>query len=234
MPPAWAQRQKEWLRDWVVAPDVFHPMVDRLGEFVVPSHHALETEAGQGPVQRYLQGLLSHLPRTHAEDLATLGDVEHLVLQAFIGTAPWEHRPLGRVLVGQVGEQVGEPDGLIACDPSSFPTRGTHAVGVKRQGWSHRGQVNNCQGGVFMGDSARHDPAWLDCRLSLPEDGAGEAQRRAAGHVPPEGPYHTRQEQCLERLDAWRAQGPHGWVPGAAARGRHSRFRGELRERGAR
>jgi len=59
MTPAWAQRQKELLSDCVVSPDVFHHMVDRLGAFVVPYQHALETEAGQRNMHLYLQGLLS-------------------------------------------------------------------------------------------------------------------------------------------------------------------------------
>ena len=36
MTPAWAQRREEILSDCLVSPDVFHQMVDRLGEFVVP------------------------------------------------------------------------------------------------------------------------------------------------------------------------------------------------------
>ena len=47
MTSAWARRQEEVLSDCIVSPDVFTPMVDRLGEFVVPFQHALETEAGQ-------------------------------------------------------------------------------------------------------------------------------------------------------------------------------------------
>src|SRR2546426_10839229 len=234
MTPAWAQRQKDLFNDCVVSPDVFHHMVDRLGDFVAPYQHALETETGQRNVHLYLQGLLSHLPRKNAEDIATLVDVERLVLQAFIGTAPWDHRPLVRVLVGQVVEQLGEPDGIIAFDPSSFPKRGTHAVGVKRQWCSHRGKVDNCQVGVFMGYVSRHDYALLDFRLSLPEDWARDEQRRAECHVPPEVRYHTRHEQCLEMLDAWGAQVPHGWVTGDDELGRHTRFRGALRERGER
>ena len=76
---------------------------------------------------------MSHLPRKNAEEIAGLVDVERLVIQQFIGTAPWDHRPLVTVLVGQVVERLGEPDGVIAFDPSSYPKRGTHSVGVKRQ-----------------------------------------------------------------------------------------------------
>jgi hypothetical protein len=234
MTPAWTLRQEELLRDCIVCPAVFNSIVDRLCAFVVPYQHALETEAGQRNVHLSLQGLLSHLPRKNAEMIAALVDVERLVLQEFIGTAPWDHRPLVRVLVGQVVERLGEPDGILAFDPSSFPKRGTHAVGVKRQWCSHRGQVDNCQVGVFMGYVSRHDHAVLDFRLSLPEEWARDAQRRAACHVPPEVRYHTRHEQCLEMLDAWGEQGPHGWVTGDEELGRHTRFRQQLRERGER
>jgi len=234
MHTVWTQRREEILNDCLVSPDVFHQMVDRLVEFVVPYQHALETEAGQRNVYLYLQGLLSHLPGKNAEDIATFVDVERQVIQDFIGTAPWDHRPLVTVLVGEVVERLGEPDGIIAFDPSSFPKRGTHSVGVKRQWCGHRGKVDNCQVGVFMGYVSRHDHALLDFRLSLPEDWARDAQRRQACHVPEDVRYHTRQAQCLEMLDAWRAQVPHGWVTGDDELGRHTQFRGELRQRGER
>jgi hypothetical protein len=36
--------------------------------------------------------------------------------------------------------------------------------------------------------------------------------------------YHTRQEQCLEMLDAWGEQVPHGWVTGDDELGVYTRF----------
>src|SRR5712692_1568002 len=102
MHTVWAQRREEVLSDCLVSPDVFDSMVDRLRAFVVPYQHALETEAGQRNVHLYLQGLLSHLPRKNAEQIATLVDVERLVMQEFIGTASWNYEPLVTVLVGQV------------------------------------------------------------------------------------------------------------------------------------
>jgi SRSO17 transposase len=234
MTPAWAQRREEILSDCLVSPDVFHQMVDRLGEFVVPYQHALETEANQRNVHLYLQGLLSHLPGKNAEKIAALVDVERQVLQDFIGTAPWDHRPLVQVLVGEVVERLGEPDGIIAFDPSSFPKRGTYSVGVKRQWCGHRGKVDTCQVGVFMGYVSRRDHALLDFRLSLPQEWARDAHRRAACHVPPEVQYRTRQDQCVEMLDLWGERIPHGWVTGDDELGRHSRLRHALRERGER
>ena len=180
----------------------------------------------------YLVGLLSHLDRKNAEAIATLVEVERLVLQDFIGTAPWDHRPLVQVLVGEVVAWLGEPDGIIAFDPSSVPQRGTHSVGVKRQWCGHRGKVDNCQVGVFMGYVARRGHALLDFRLFLPQEWARDAQRRHACPVPREVRYHIRQEQCLEMLDRWGAQVPHGWVTGDEELGRHTRLRGELHQRG--
>jgi SRSO17 transposase len=138
------------------------------------------------------------------------------------------------VLVGQVVAQLGEPDGVIAFDPSSFPKRGAHSGGVKRQWCSHRGKVDNCQVGVFMGYVSRHDHALLDFRLSLPKEWARDEPRRRACHVPEDVSYRTRHAQCLEMLDLWSAQVPHGWVTGDDELGRHTQFRQQLCERGER
>jgi len=89
MTPAWAQRGEELLSDCIVSPDVCMHMVDRLSDFVVPYQHALETRPVSAMCIYYLQGLLSHLPHKNAEEIATLVDVERLVMQDFIGTAPW-------------------------------------------------------------------------------------------------------------------------------------------------
>ena len=234
MTAALAQRQEELLRDCIVSPDVFNLMVDRLDDFVVPYQHALETEAGQRPMHLYLAGLLSHLDRKNAEEIAALVDVERLVIQQFVGTAPWDHRPLVKVLVTEVVDRLGEPNGVIAFDPSSFPKRGTHSVGVKRQWCSHRGKVDNCQVGVYMGYVSDRDHALLDFRLYLPENWARDKQRRRECHVPEDVHYRSRPEQCLEMLDLWGTQVPHGWVVGDDELGRHTQFRHRLRARGER
>src|SRR5215831_15569349 len=201
MTPGWAQRQEELLRDCVVSPHVFDHMVERLRDFAVPYQHALETEAGKRNVYLYLIGLLSHLPRKNAEAIATFVDVERLVMQDFIGTAPWDHRPLVQVLGGEVVERLGQPDVIIAFDPSSFPKWGTHSVGVKRQWCGHRGMVDNCQVGVFMGYVSCHKHAWLDFRIYLPQEWVRDPQRHRECHVPEEVRYHTRPEQCLAMRD---------------------------------
>ena len=41
MSTVWTQRREELLSDCIVSPEVFHQMVDRLGEFIAPYQHAL-------------------------------------------------------------------------------------------------------------------------------------------------------------------------------------------------
>jgi SRSO17 transposase len=85
-----------------------------------------------------------------------------------------------------------------------------------------------------MGYVADDEHALLDFRLSLPQEWLRDEQRRQACHVPPEMHYQTRQEQCLEMLDAWSMHVPHGWVTGDDELGRHTGFRQALRERSER
>jgi SRSO17 transposase len=85
-----------------------------------------------------------------------------------------------------------------------------------------------------MGYVSCHDHALLDFRLYLPGEWTRDELRRQECHVPPDVRYQTRQEQCLEMLDAWGDQVPHGWVTGDDELGRHTRFRQELRKRGER
>jgi hypothetical protein len=86
-------------------------MIEHLAEFAAPYQQALEIEALQHPMSLYLQGLLSPLPRTNAEEIAAWVDVDRQVMQDFIGTVPWNHRPLITVLVQQVADRLGASDG---------------------------------------------------------------------------------------------------------------------------
>ena len=73
MRAVWALRQVELLNDCLVSPHVFAHMVDRLRAFAMPYQHCLETEADKRNVHLYLEGLLSHLPRKNAKEIAALG-----------------------------------------------------------------------------------------------------------------------------------------------------------------
>jgi hypothetical protein len=143
----WAQRREDLVSDCIVSPDVFHQMVDRLGEFAVPYQHALETATGQRNLPLYLQGLLSHLPGKNAEDIATFVDVERQVIQDFIGTIPWDHRPLITPTVSaHLTSVVPRNILLLKSPPDDTPhppvnvrrRKDEHPVGTKTRGISER------------------------------------------------------------------------------------------------
>src|SRR2546422_10095761 len=98
MNTVWAQRREEVLRDCIVSPDVFTQMVDRLGEFVVPYQHALDTEPSNHHMHLIIQGWRPNLPRKNAEKRATLFIVERRFVQTFKVIAPAEHLPWCRSL----------------------------------------------------------------------------------------------------------------------------------------
>ena len=154
-----------------------HHLVDRLCDVVAPSQHCLEIETSQRHVHHYLAGLLSHLERTKAEESAALVDVERLVMQECSGTAPWDHRLLVTVLVGQGVDRLGAPDEVLVFNSRSYPKRGVHSVGVKRPWGGHRGKVITRQVGVSMASIARQAHAVLDFRLF----GAGGTVAGGAG-----------------------------------------------------
>jgi SRSO17 transposase len=48
-----------------------------------------------------------------------------------------------RTLAGQVAEDLGEPDGVIIFDPSSFVKKGTKSAGVAQQWCGRIGETND-------------------------------------------------------------------------------------------
>ena len=100
------------------------PRVDRLGAFAVPAHQGLKPAAAPGNLPLSRAGGLAHLARPNAEESAAWVAVDRLGIQACMGTAPWDHRPLLPGWVGPVAERLGEPAEGIVFDSSSFPQQG--------------------------------------------------------------------------------------------------------------
>jgi SRSO17 transposase len=181
-----------------------------------------------------MTGLLSKPPRKSGEAIAYLHDSQRQGLQDFIGSVPWDHGPLLATPARQVGEDLGEPDGVIVFDPSAFLKEGTKSVGVARQWCGRYGQVDNCQVGVFMAYASRKGHALVDTRLFLPEGWATDKARREEAGVPEEVRHRTRHRLALEMLQECGEALPHSWVAGDDEMGRPSGFRGRLRVRGER
>lgn len=225
-------RLDELLADAEVHPGLLRGLERRLEAFLQPFVATLQSDAQRHNATHYTRGLLSDIKAKNVEAIAYLHDRERQALQKFIGQSPWDHEPLLTELVRQVGQRLGEPDGVLVFDPSAFPKKGAASVGVARQWCGRLGKVENCQVGISLGYATRREHALVDFRLSLPRgEWAAKRKRMNAAGVPKEVRFRTRHELILEMLDERGEQLPHGWVSGDDELGRCGWFRQELQGR---
>jgi len=227
-----ALRKQAMLAECEVSPEVFRGVVERLAKFVEPFAELLTQSAQREHTRDYLSGLVSDLERKNVESIAYRLDQDRKNLQHFIGCAQWDHQPLMRELARQVGQQLGETDGVIVFDPSAFPKRGKQSVGVARQWCGRLGKVENCQVAVYMAYVSRKDHALVNTRLYLPKGWTSDRRRCKAAGVPKGVRFQTRHELALAMLDEQGHLLPHAWIAGDDEMGRNAAFRRDLHERG--
>ncbi len=227
------ERFREMMAQAEVSPDAMRGLLDRLETFVDPFCPSLVAGERRRAAE-YLTGLLSHLEHKTAEGIAYLLDQDRQPMQRFIGQADWDHRPPLAILAAQVGERLGEPDGVIVFDPSAFAKKGDKSVGVARQWCGRLGKVENCQVGVYMGYVSRIEHALVDVRLFLPQEWTKDRARCRAAGIPRGVRAQTRHELALEMLAESGPSLPHAWVAGDDEMGRPEWFRRALRGRGER
>jgi SRSO17 transposase len=217
-----------------ISPQAMGGLLDRLEAFIGPFTASLEQPGQRRHAAESMTGLLSDLEHKTAEGIAYLLDQDRQPLQRFLGQADWDHRPLLAILAQQVGQRLGEPDGVIVFDPSAFAKKGDKSVGVARQWCGRLGKVENCQVGVYLGYVSRREQALVNFRLYLHEEWAKDRARRKEAGVPKAVALQTRHELALEMLAECGARLPHGWVAGDDEMGRPASFRQGLRDLGER
>lgn len=227
-------RLDELRRDARVPAGLLRGVAPRLDTFLRPFVEALTRDETRDNVGRYVRGLLSNLGAKTAEAIAYLHDRDRQGLQKFVGQSRWDHRPMLVELARQVGAELGEPDSVMAFDPSAFAKKGDRSVGVQRQWCGRLGKLENCQVGVYLAYVARADQALVDTRLYLPREWTRRRKRMFKAGVPSDTRFRTRHELALAMLDEHGPALPHGWVSGDEEMGRSSWFRQQLRARGER
>jgi SRSO17 transposase len=212
----------------MVAPQVIDRVLPRLERFMTPYvEHLVRTEQVEH-AHTFVKGLLSDLDHKNVESIAYRFGQERMPLQWFVGMSEWDHEPLRDELVRQVGEQLGQEDGVIVFDPSGFPKSGKESVGVARQWCGRLGKVDNCQVAIFMGYVSSKEHALVDMRLFLPKEWTQNKARREKAGVPQWVRYRTRHQLCLEMLAQHGDRLPHTWVTGDDEMGRPYWFRQRL------
>ena len=227
-------RKQELLEECTVAPQIFERVMPRLERFMEPFVESLVRKEQCQHANTFVQGLLSNLDHKNVESIAYRFGQQRMPLQWFVGKSDWDHEPLRDELVRQVGQQLGEENGVIVFDPSGFPKSGQESVGVKRQWCGRLGKVDNCQVAVCMGYVSSKDHALVDTRLFLPKEWAKDKERRKKAGVPKEVRFRTRHQLCLEMLKQHGETLPHTWITGDDEMGHPYWFRRRLNTLGER
>lgn len=221
-------RKQELLDECTVAPESFEQVQPRLENFMEPFIDVFVRKEQVSHANTFVQGLLSDVERKNAESIAYRFGQERMPLQWFIGYADWDDEPLRKELVRQVGQQLGESDGILVFDPSGFPKSGRSSVGVARQWCGRLGKVDNCQVAVYMGYVSSQEHALVDMRLYLPKEWTDDKARCEKAGVPKHIRYRSRHDLVLEMLERNGHFLPHQWVTGDDEMGRPYWFRRRL------
>jgi SRSO17 transposase len=164
----------------------------------------------------YLHGLLGNAVRKNVEQMA-LGLGEKVrSLQYFAGQSSWEAEPVIDIHQRNMGETLGEEDGVALIDESSAVKQGDDSVGVAAQYCGSVGKVANGQVGVYMGYASRKGYSLVEGQLFMPDEWFEEyhTERRKACGVPEDLEYKTKPEIGLELLQKAKKRGtlPFSWV----------------------
>jgi len=166
--------------------------------------------------QVYLKGLLSDLGRKTTERIALEFGENVRDLQHFVGQSPWDTAPLVAIHQRQLGEMLGEADGVALIDESGVIKQGVDSVGVGPQYCGAVGKVANSQNGVYLGYVSRKGYSLIAGQLYVLEDwfDAAHAEKRRLCGVPAELAYKTKPQIALELLAAAVKRGglPFQWV----------------------
>src|SRR5271168_567912 len=178
-----------------------------------------------------IEGKLSGLERKTCEPIARRVGEKRKPIQIFVGAGAWDDEAVMRELRVDVGEEIGDPDGILIIDGSAFVKKGDESCGVKRQWCGRLGKVENCQVGVFMAYATARGHAPLDRQLFLPEDWANDATRRLKCHVPESVVFKEKWRIAQQLIERSGADVPHRWVVADDEFGRVSSWRAWLRHR---
>lgn len=167
-------------------------------------------------VRAYLAGLVGDAARKNGWQLAEhAGEATPYGMQRLLAGARWDAAAVRDDLRAFVAEWLGDAGGVLIVDETGFLKQGDKSAGVARQYSGTAGRIENCQVGVFLAYAAPQGCAFLDRALYLPEEWAGDAERRRAAGIPSEVALATKSELAQAMLArAFAADVPAAWVVG--------------------
>ena len=232
MDRSFALRKQQMLEQCQVRPEWVARLPAELSRFLDPFAAQLSNAEQRRHALQFCEGLLSNMNRKNTEAIAYEHDQDRYNLQHFMGGSTWDHGPLIDELCRQVGQRLGEPDGVLVIDPSGFPKQGSQSVGVAQQWCGRSGKVTHCQVGIFLAYVSRREHVLCDFRLYLPEEWAKDRKRRERAGVPRTVKFQTRHTQALEMIVSRGKMLPHAWITADDEFGKVGHFRQDLHDLG--
>jgi SRSO17 transposase len=166
------------------------------------------------PLKGYCTGLLAAEGRRSVEPMAAVTapagvSAQHQKLLHFVANAPWSDELVLAKVQEMVLPALERHGGIEAwiVDDTSFPKQGKHSVGVHHQYCGQLGKQANCQVVVTLSVANHHASLPIAYRLYLPQDWAGDEERRKKARVPEEIAFKTKPEIALEQIRAALAAG---------------------------
>jgi SRSO17 transposase len=176
---------------------------------------------------RFVQAILSSVERKngwqvaeHAREATPYG------MQRLLSQAVWDVDGVRDEVRTLALEHLGTAGAIVAIDETSFPKRGEHSAGVKKQYCGTTGQVQNCQVGVFLSYITPAGHTLIDRELYLPQDWIDERARCQQAGIPDTIPFRTKPDLAIEMLSRLhQTRVPVDWVVADSVYGGHLELR---------
>ncbi|MFH1724294.1 MAG: IS701 family transposase [Elusimicrobiota bacterium] len=183
----------------------------------------------------YCRGLMLPIERKSVEPLAAHVEpyrvsAKHQSLHHFVAKSEWsDESMLERVRDWVVSRMHLKAGSFWIVDDTGFPKKGKHSVGVARQYCGQLGKQDNCQVAVSLSVASEEASLPVAYRLYLPEQWAGDQERRDKTGVPDGIEFKTKPEIALEQIRRAKESGlTPGVVLADAAYGTDTSFREEI------
>ncbi|MDQ5827781.1 MAG: IS701 family transposase [Chloroflexota bacterium] len=211
------------VQDWMVELDELHGRI---------SHHFSRSEPRRRALA-YLKSITAPVERKNGWQLAeAAGERTPDGMQRLLNAANWDADAVRDDLREYVVEHLGDEEGVLIIDETSFLKKGNRSVGVQRQYSGTAGKKENCQVGVFLCYASEKGAAFVDWVLYLPNSWAENSKRRVEAGVPEDVGFETKPELATKMLQRTLDAGvPTAWVIGDSVYGSARKLRMFLEER---
>jgi SRSO17 transposase len=179
-------------------------ILDELEGFHEAFHDCFHRSESRRHFFLYMAGQFGPLERKSIEPIAISVEKGKVrAMQRFVSDAYWDEPKIMTKYRSMVGDDMGDPGGVLIFDETGFVKKGEDSVGVAKQYCGNLGKVENCQVGVFAAYASRHGYALVDKRLYIPEKWFSEEyeERRNKCRVPEDREFKTKPQLAVEMLE---------------------------------